>query len=268
MSVYTSNELMSVVASRYLVDGDHAFIGLGTGGRAFRFAIGIPSVAIALAQMYRGLDVIAQYGVAYEPSIPEVPSAFSDADLLAWRMSAQLPVDFALDMFKMGKITVGFTSAAQIDQFGNLNTVCIGPHDAPRVRLTGCIAQTDHAAHAKRTMVIVPHERRVFVPHIDYISAVGHRAHGVHRSALGLPGGGPKVVITDLAVLEFSADGRMTLVSVHPGVTTDQVVRQTSFPLLGVADCTVTDAPSREELDLIRSTIDRRAIFLGGDEKC
>lgn len=218
--------------------------------------------------MYRGLDVIAQYGVAYEPSIPDVPSTFSDADLLMWHMSAQIPVDFALDMFKMGKITVGFTSAAQVDQFGNLNTVCIGPHESPRVRLTGCIAQTDHAAHAKRTIVIAAHEPRVFVPHVDYVSAVGHRARGVARSALGLPGGGPKVVITNLAVLEFTPDGLMSLVSVHDGVSPEQVARETSFPLSGIADCCVTEPPTGEELDLIRNKIDARSIFLAEGKIC
>ena len=47
---YTLNELLVVAASRELHDGDLAFVGVGTAGRAFTLAVGIP---IASARMER-----------------------------------------------------------------------------------------------------------------------------------------------------------------------------------------------------------------------
>ena len=50
-------ELMAVTVARELRDGDHCFIGLGTGGRAFVRAVGVPSVACELAKRAHGKDV-------------------------------------------------------------------------------------------------------------------------------------------------------------------------------------------------------------------
>lgn len=57
-----------------------------------------------------------------------------------------------LDMFRRGMMDWGFVSGAQIDPYGNLNSVCIGDQKRPRVRLVGPIAQTDHCAHARHTI--------------------------------------------------------------------------------------------------------------------
>ena len=47
---YSINELMVVAAARELRDGDLIFIGVGTAGRAFTLACGIPIAAARLAQ--------------------------------------------------------------------------------------------------------------------------------------------------------------------------------------------------------------------------
>ncbi len=261
---YTSAELAAIVVSRELRDGDHAFVGLGTGGRAFINAVGVPSVGIELARRFRGLDVVAQYGVLYEPDLAHPPDCFADPYLIRWAAKAHVEVDYGLDTFRRGKITVSFISGAQIDPYGNLNSVQIGEdHRRPRVRLTGAIAQTDHAVYAGRTIVIMPHERRTFVPKVDFISAVGYLNGPGARERLGLPGGGPSAVVTELAVLRFHPETkRMQLASVHPGVALDQVVSATGFDVTPSVPVPETDPPSEAELRLIRQEVDPKGLWL------
>lgn len=151
---------MAAAVSRALADGEVCFIGLGTGGRAFTYAVGIPSTGVALAQR-RGLDVVAQYGVMIDAVIEDVPLDAGDPALLGWRTRSLLPVEAALDMFRTSHVDWGFLSVAQIDRYGNVNGVCIGAHDRPDVRLVGPIAQPDHAAYTRRTMIIVPQSRSI-----------------------------------------------------------------------------------------------------------
>lgn len=265
MTGYRIEELMACAVSRELRDGELGFIGLGTGGRAFMYAVGIPSMAIALAQ-HRGVDFIAQYGVKVDAQISEVPGRLSDADLLGWPCRAMIPVEDCLDMFRRGVIDWGFVSAAQIDVYGNLNSVCIGDHRRPRVRLVGPIAQADHCAHARRTMILVPHERRVFVERVDFISGVGYGRGPGHREACQLPGGGPAKVVTDLAVLGFDPQTkRMRVESLHPGVTRDHVQAHTGFRLDFAEPVGTTPPPTPEEIELIRTRIDPRGVWLKGN---
>ncbi len=252
----TTEEIMSVALSRQFRAREHAFIGLGTGDRAFIYAVGIPTVAAQLAAD-RGVDFCLQYGTLLDPSITGIPDSLGDPDLLDWECAARLPVERCLDVFRRGLMTCSFISGAQIDKFGNLNSVRIGREGPPKVRLTGPIAQADHAVFAQRTFVIMPHERRVFVDRVDFISAPGHGDGPGWRERQGLPGGGPDKVITDKAVLGFDAvSRRMTLDSVHPGVTVDEVVAATGFELLIPAGVGETPSPSAAELAAIRGRID------------
>jgi glutaconate CoA-transferase subunit B len=260
---YTVEELLAVQVSAELEDGGLGFIGLGTGGRSFAFSVGIPSVAVALAHR-RGIDFIAQYGVALEPDIENAPRCFEDRNLLAWPASANIPVEMCLDGFKRGMMSVGFISGAQIDRFGNLNSVAIGDYRKPNVRLVGAIAQPDHAANAKRTITILPHSRRTFVEKVDYRSGFGFGDGGDHRERLGLIGGGPAKVFSDLAVLDFHPMTRaMRVVSLHPGVTREQVVDETAFDLIWPDEVPVTPAPTAAELAAIHE-IDKDGAFLHG----
>ena len=264
MSDYTTEELMAVAVSRDLVDGDVCFIGLGTGGRGFTYAVGIPSIGIALAQR-RGLDVTAQYGVMMETVIEDVPQGISDPELLGWQCRALLPVETCLDMFRCGRVDWGFMSAAQVDQYGNVNGVCIGSREHPRVRLVGPIAQPDHSAHARHTMIIVPHEARVLVERVDFIAGVGFGTGPGFRERYGLPGGGPARVITDCAVLGFDPETRrMRVDSLHPDASPADIAQRTGFRLPVDPRVPRTAPPSAAEVALIRNELDRRGVWLRG----
>jgi glutaconate CoA-transferase subunit B len=255
-------ELLAVCVARELEDGGQGFIGLGTGGRAFIMAVGVPSVAAELARRHRGIDFITQYGCTFEPDLAKTPNNFADPYLLAWPSKAQVRVEECLEYFRRGKMTVGFTSGAQIDRRGNLNTVCIGPHERPKVRLVGAIAQTDHCTYAKYTYVMMAQDRRTFVPKLDFRSALGHGDAPGDRERLGVPGGGPRKVFTDLAIWGFDESGFMRVESLHPGVTREAMAESVGFPVSYAADLRETPPPAAEELRLIREEIDPDGLFL------
>jgi glutaconate CoA-transferase subunit B len=261
---YTEAELLTVLVSRDIEDNGHGFIGLGTGGRAFTMAVGIPSVAAELARRHRGIDFVTQYGVTFEPDLTKTPVNFADPYLLAWPSNAQVRVEECLEYFRRGKMTVSFTSGAQIDRRGNLNTVAIGAHDKPKVRLVGPIAQPDHCTYARNTIVIMPQEKRTFVDKLDYRSALGFGDAPGDRKRLGVPGGGPSKVFTDLCVWDFDpVTETMRLDSLHEGVTREDVVAACGFVVEFSPRLHQSLAPTAEELRLIRDEIDPEGLFLG-----
>jgi glutaconate CoA-transferase subunit B len=259
----TTHEMMAVALARQLRDKEHAFIGLGTGDRAFIYAVGIPTVAAQLAAE-RGADICLQYGTLLDASVTGLPETLGDPDLLRWECAARLPVERCLDVFRRGLMTCSFISGAQIDRYGNLNSVRIGREGNPRVRLTGPIAQADHAVFAQRTFVIMAHERRTFVERVDFVSAPGYGDGPGWRQRQGLPGGGPDKVITDKAVLGFDpATRQMTLESVHAGVMVEEVLAATGFELLIPPGTRQGPPPSEAELQAIRERIDPVGKLLG-----
>src|SRR3546814_6017170 len=76
---------------------------------------------------------------------------------------------------KRGDIDFGFSSGVQVDRVGNINSVCIGDHARPKVRLVGPILQPEHMTLFGREYVMMPHHAaRNFVEKVDYVSGVGY----------------------------------------------------------------------------------------------
>jgi glutaconate CoA-transferase subunit B len=107
-------------------------------------------------------------------------------------------------------------------------------------------------------LVVNAHDKRIFVPKCDFVSAYGWGTGGKDaRTKLGLPGGGPRYVVTPLCVMDFEEDTkRMRLKSVHPGVSVDQVLANTGFDLVVPDQVPDTAIPSDRQLSVLRSRID------------
>ena len=59
-------------------------------------------------------------------------------------------------------------------------------------------------------------------------------------------------VITDLCVMDFGGpDHQIRLVSLHPGVTAEQVQENTGYPVFIPDEVPTTPAPTQEQLDII-----------------
>nr|MBC8224627.1 3-oxoacid CoA-transferase [Candidatus Bathyarchaeota archaeon] len=85
------------------------------------------------------------------------------------------------------------------------------------------------------------------------------------REKAGLPANsGPYRVISQLGVMDFEPETkRMRLISVHPGVSVEEVLVNTGFELLVHDEVTETEPPTREELDLLRNEVDSAGIVIG-----
>ncbi|HML36781.1 MAG TPA: CoA-transferase [Bacillota bacterium] len=258
MENYTIEELLAVEVSKHLNNDEMGFVGVGTGGKAYIRAVGIPAVASRLAQLSHAPDYMIMFGPIIDPMLDSecIPETNFEYDLIHWPCRSQITVYDSHVVFKAGRMGVGFVSGVQVDKFGNTNIVCIGDYNKPKVRLPGSLAQPDHFAFAKRVFAIVKHDKRTFVEHVDYISGCGHENRD------GLKGGGPAFIFTELCVMDFNEQGRMRLKSIHPGVTLQEVIDNTGFKLDIPENVPFTEAPTELELKLIRERIDPKRKWL------
>lgn len=259
----TTNELMAVTVSRLLADDDLVFVGVGTAGRAFSLAVGIPLVACRLAQLRQapGLDVY--WGNLLNPDLSSVPETLTQGTITRWR-GAYAPADIGnkVDMLVRGEFDVSFESAAQIDRHGNLNITRIGAGDVPDVRLVGCLAQPEHLAFVQRPVVVMDLSRRSFVEEVDHVTSRGHGVGAGSRAALGYRTAGPSAVVTDRCVFDFDEDGRLRLRSLHPGQGVDDVIERMGFEPVVDGEVPQTPPPDEAELHDVRRLIDPRRTLL------
>lgn len=261
---FTVNELLTCVIARLIRNDDLIFVGVGTNGRAFTLAVGIPLAAVRLAQMHQAPDALVYWGNLLDPDLSRVPRDIRQDTFTRWPAAA-CPSDtgYKCDMLARQAFDVSFSSGAQIDRFGNLNITAIGDYKRPKVRLVGSLAQPEHLAFVKRPIIAMDLDKRSFVEKVDFITSVGHYRGGSSRTDLGLDEGGPTVVVTDRALFDFDpVTKEMRLVSLHPGENLDDVLSRMSFRPKIDGEVPVTTPPTAEELRGIRDVIDPERILL------
>jgi glutaconate CoA-transferase subunit B len=245
MSTYTSDEMMAVAAARRLPDRAVCFVG-----------IGLPSKAANLARATHAPDCVLIYESGCIGAKPVyLPLSIGDGELAETADAVvSVPEIFAY-WLQAGRIDIGFLGAAQIDRFGNLNsTVVGGDYDHPKVRLPGAGGAPEIAASCHETFVMLRQTPRAFVEQLDFRTSVGFGDGPGSRERLGLPGAGVTVVVTDLGVLEPDPETcELTLTSLHPGVSVDDAVAATAWPLRLADDVATSDPPSTGELTALRS---------------
>lgn len=255
---YTTEELMIAAIANELRDDELGFVGLGTAARAFTLAVGIPIAAARLAQIKHAPGFSIYWGNLLTPALDSIPDALLQDAYTRWPGAASpADVGYKVDMVTRGRFDVSFESAPQVDQFGNLNITEIGGTNPPKTRLVGCLAQTEHLAFVKRPIIVTDLTRRSFVEKVDFITSAGFIDGGDSRKKLGLPGPGPSLCVTDKAVFDFHpVSKRMRLRSVHPGESVESVLAAMSFRPEIEGEPPQTEAPSEEDVHLIRNVID------------
>jgi glutaconate CoA-transferase subunit B len=239
------DEMMTVAAARALADGMTCFVG-----------IGLPSEAANLARATHapGLVLIYESGtIGAKPGA--LPLSIGDG-ILAETADTVVSVPEIFNYWlQPGRIDVGFLGAAQLDRFGNINTTVIGPDYAdPRVRLPGAGGAPEIAAACREVIVVIRQSRRAFVERVDFITSIGFGGGPGARERLGLPGAGPRRVITDLGVLEPDpVTCELTLTGIYPGVSVPQVRAATGWDLRVHPGLTEVAAPSDAELAALRA---------------
>jgi glutaconate CoA-transferase subunit B len=252
---YNAMELMISCAARLLEDGSTVAVGTG-----------IPCAAAMLAQRTTAPNLVILFeagGVA--PQLPTMPISVGDSRTFYRGLMATSMADI-METCQRGMIDYTFLGGAQIDAYGNLNSTQIGTdHDHPRVRLPGSGGANDLASLCWRVLVVTSHDRRRFVEQVDFLTTPGYLTGPGAREAAGLPPRtGPYRVITDLAVLGYHEQTcRMQVLSLHPGITLEQVREATSFELGVREPLSTTMPPTDQELHILRSEVDPHRYIIG-----
>lgn len=240
---YSASEIMTIAAARKLRDGMVCFVG-----------IGLPSAAANLARLTHAPEVVLIYESGTIGAKPQVlPLSIGDGELADTAQTVVSVPEIFRYWLQGGRVDVGFLGAAQIDRFGNINTTVIGPYDRPKVRLPGAGGAPEIASSAREVWIILRHSRRSFVERLDFITSAGYLDGGDARRRSGARGLGPTAVITDLGVLTPDPETKeLTLTSVHPGVSIEQVQEATGWALKVAPEVAVTPVPTAQELSALR----------------
>jgi glutaconate CoA-transferase subunit B len=240
---HTTSELLAVMASRLLKDGQIVFAG-----------IGITLLAATLAQRSHAphLTILFEGGTIGPLIVPgELPPSTNEQRCTR-RSNMVLPITDVLLLLQRGYVDVGFMGGAQIDRFGNLNSSFIGSPDHPKTRLPGSGGGNDISSLTDM-IVAMKHERRRFVAEVDFLTSPGWIRGGRSRAEAGLPQGGMWRVVTDLAIMGFDEATRaMQVLALQEGVTREQVQDNTGFELLFAERLDTVEPPRKEELAVLR----------------
>lgn len=240
---YTASEMMTVTASRALKNGQSCFVG-----------IGLPSQAANLARMTHAPDIILIYESGTLETRPNVlPLSIGDGQLCETALTTVSVPEMFQYWVQGGRIDVGFLGAAQIDKYANLNTTLIGDYHDPKVRLPGGGGAPEMATGTGEIFVTIKHSRRNFVEAVDFITTMGHGRDGQGRDGVPNIGAGPTRIITDLCLMQPDPKTReLTVTSLHPGVTRQQVQEATGWDIAFADEVETTPAPSADEIRILR----------------
>ncbi|OXM64612.1 MULTISPECIES: CoA-transferase subunit beta [Amycolatopsis] len=223
---------------------------------------------VAVAELFRGDGEIVASPMGYIPSLgAKLARLTFEPDLLlsdgeAYLIDADGNVEGWQPFRKMLETIVPHgrrhvvMGANQIDKFGNQNISAIGDHTRPAKQLLGVRGAPGNTANHRTSYWVPRHSTRVFVESVDIVSGVGYdnaakaglKYHDVHR------------VVTNLGVFDFATPDRsMRAVSLHPGVTTEEITAATSFEI-DLSSAATSREPTEEELRLIREVLDPKGL--------
>jgi glutaconate CoA-transferase subunit B len=102
------------------------------------------------------------------------------------------------------------------------------------------------------------------VEKVDFLIGVGYINGPGERERLALPGKGPQMVVTPLAVMDFEGETkRMRLRSLHPGVSLQEVIDNTGFELIIPDKIGITAPPTPAELACLKERVDINGVLPG-----
>ena len=241
---WTPAEMMTVAAARALPDGATCLVG-----------IGLPSTAANVARRLHAPRLVLVYesGTIGSPP-PSLPLSIGDGILAETADTVVGVVEMFNYWLQPGRIDIGFLGAAQLDRFANINTTVVGRYEQPDVRLPGAGGAPEIASSCREVIIVLRHGPDKLVETVDFVTSVGYGAGPGDRARLGLRGGGPSRVITDLGLLAPDpATCELVLTHVHPGVTVEQVRAATGWDLRLAEGLETTPPPTAEELEAVRA---------------
>jgi glutaconate CoA-transferase subunit A len=173
--------------------------------------------------------------------------------------------------YQQGRITHEVITVAQLDRHGRTNNAWIRTGEK-RLRLPGQGGMADVAnLHRNFTLYLARHTRERFVEEVEFCTASRGLLTDDERRRAGLPPGNVRL-ITELGIFELNHTDRLFhLMSIHPGISVDQVRENTGGELVVPDSLVVTEPPTPEQLRQMREEIDpfgiRRLEFVASRDR-
>ncbi len=249
MSEYLWSELCIVAcAEAWRGDGEILATGIGL----------VPRIAAGLARLTFSPDLLITDGEALlraDPAPAGVPTAAHNGHAPRAVVEGLMNYRAVFDVLWGGRRHI-MMGAAQLDRYANQNISCIGDWHKPKAQLLGVRGAPGNSVNHPCSYWIPRHTSRVFPERVDMVSGLGsdraaelpeatRRLHHVRR------------IVTNLAVMDANGpEGTVRVVSLHPGVSFEDVQSCTAFPLAKADPLPETPLPTPEQLRLIREVLD------------
>jgi glutaconate CoA-transferase subunit B len=142
-----------------------------------------------------------------------------------------------------------FVGPVQIDRFGQMNLSTIGDYQNPKAVLLGVRGFPGNTVNNRTSMFVPTHNTKAFVAgEVDMVSGAGYNP-ARYPDGKFPPGLDHRRIISNLAVLDFTGpDHAISVRSLHPGVSFDEVQDNTGFELVRPENIGVTPAPTAEQI--------------------
>ncbi|QCQ93667.1 cholesterol ring-cleaving hydrolase subunit IpdB [Rhodococcus sp. SGAir0479] len=211
----------------------------------------LPLIGARLARLTSEPDLLITDGEAL--IFADTPAVGKKGAIEGW-----MPFRKVFDVVAGGRRHV-VMGANQIDRYGNQNLSAFGPLQQPTRQMFGVRGAPGNTINHATSYWVGKHSARVFVDKVDVVSGVGYdrfdegdpafRFLHLHR------------VVTNLGVFDFGGENHaFRALSLHPGVTADDVASNTSFEVEGLDSVGVTREPTAEELRIIREVLDPKSL--------
>ena len=210
---FTDTEFMIAQGARLIEDGKTIFVGWG-----------IPQVVAMLAQRLYVPNVtqLFEFGAIGPQSVLPFVRGTMGGPQNTYRSLQWLNMNWAFSYSATGYMDYGMLGALQVDPYGNINSTHLGGTFAkPERRFAGSGGGNQVASHCWKTIIVIKHEGRRFVPKVDFLTSPGYLDGPGAREKAGLPRGtGPHRVVTSKALFGFDeATRKMILLSVLRGLS-------------------------------------------------
>lgn len=238
---YSLAELMITAAAEvFRNEGEKLVTGIGM----------LPRLAASLAMKTFNPDILMTDSEAFLLSDPNPVSGMTSQQ--GQRQETWMGFSRIFDCLWSGK-RHALVGPSQIDRYGQTNISALGSdYTKPKVQMLGVRGFPGNSISHANSFFVPSHNRRVFVEgECDMVASIGYNParlpKGYRFDDIDL-----RYVITDLCVMDWRGENHnLRLVSLHPGVSVEQVLDNTGFPVEVPEALPLTEAPTAEQLAVI-----------------
>lgn len=243
---YSLAELMIAAgAEAFRHDGEVLATGIGL----------IPRLAASLAMKTFNKDLMMTDSEAFLLSEPNPVSGrkSQEGQLSPQKQETWMGFSRIFDNVWSGK-RHAMVGPTQIDKYGQANISALGgSYEKPKVQMLGVRGFPGNSISHGNSFFVPSHNTRVFVEgECDMVASIGYNPKRLPKG-YSLDDIDIRSVITDLCVMNWQGPKHMLqLVSLHPGITVEQVLENTGFEIHVPENVSTTTAPTEEQLNVIR----------------